>query len=519
MKNIFIALIAVLLISSCSEDSSNTLNSDLDSDGIENTSDNCPEAANPNQEDADGDGIGDACDTDIDGDNISNEEDNCPFTPNEDQKDTNNDGIGDVCQDDLDGDGTNNDVDNCPETANETQNDLDSDGIGDVCDEDIDGDGISNEEDNCPSVANQNQEDLDGDGIGDACDDLILTFPFSFSTETYFDANTKNIEPSYNYNWVDPVNADVLDQQEFSPSKGNSYVRDPYMSRTLSDRHDHHQGLDITAFVSHNGTIYDEDNLPPIISMCDGIVDRIDEDNLCSIYVVCDEGFANPDMGENVEFIYRHLQSFTSDLSEGDRVNAGDELGIMGNCGANTHHLHLSCRRDDPRMNVKLARMFDPERGGILRETQIAEIKMMYSNEDSSLFRFAFPGNEWGVNEFFIQSGTDKRYINMEEITEVHDDDRDDPYIIQGLKIVSYPFNGEKSACDLYENDKDDLPVYYPGSTLRGEGKYYPIECEGLQETVAFVIDITWYGELSGTVSAGMLDVWGNGVKTEEISL
>ncbi|MCB9519455.1 MAG: DUF4215 domain-containing protein [Myxococcales bacterium] len=45
---------------------------DPDGDGLRDSIDNCPDAANPEQEDLDGDHIGDACDDDIDGDTIPN---------------------------------------------------------------------------------------------------------------------------------------------------------------------------------------------------------------------------------------------------------------------------------------------------------------------------------------------------------------------------------------------------------------------------------------------------------------
>ena len=118
--------------------------SDKDLDGVYDHLDNCPETANEDQADTDGDGMGDVCDNDIDGDGILNDSDNCPETANEDQADLDGDGIGDVCDDDKDGDTILNADDNCPETANEDQSDIDGDGIGDVCDDDRDGDGILN---------------------------------------------------------------------------------------------------------------------------------------------------------------------------------------------------------------------------------------------------------------------------------------------------------------------------------------------------------------------------------------
>lgn len=139
---------------------------DPDGDGVCGADDNCPDTANADQADADGDGQGDACDAcpydfdnDIDGDGVCGDVDNCPDTANADQADTDGDGQGDMCDscpldanNDIDGDGVCGDVDNCPDTANADQADADCDGVGDVCDV-------------CPN--GDDTYDNNGDGIPD----------------------------------------------------------------------------------------------------------------------------------------------------------------------------------------------------------------------------------------------------------------------------------------------------------------------------------------------------------------
>jgi hypothetical protein len=133
--------------------------------------DDCPQIANPGQENADGDRFGDACD-------------NCPAVADDAGFDADGDGRGDACDgcpgdplNDGDGDGVCGDLDNCPLVANPVQTDTDHDGAGDACDpcplfagDDADDDGVCGDTDNCPSARNPGQEDADADGLGDACD-------------------------------------------------------------------------------------------------------------------------------------------------------------------------------------------------------------------------------------------------------------------------------------------------------------------------------------------------------------
>jgi hypothetical protein len=99
---------------------------------------------------------------DVDGDGVVDTQDNCPLIANPGQQNADGDGLGDACDDDGDNDGIPDAVDNCPALANSAQLDTDLDGQGNACDSDDDNDGLSDGSDPCPLLA-----DCDGDGWSD----------------------------------------------------------------------------------------------------------------------------------------------------------------------------------------------------------------------------------------------------------------------------------------------------------------------------------------------------------------
>ncbi|MBI2666143.1 thrombospondin type 3 repeat-containing protein, partial [Candidatus Woesearchaeota archaeon] len=118
---------------------------DADSDGIADSTDNCPLDSNAAQTNTDGDAQGDLCDTDDDNDGILDTNDSAPLNAQ-------------VCGD--------TDADSCDDCGPDETVDTDADSFCNAGDADMDGDYVLN-----PNDASPLNKYLCGDGDSDTCDD------------------------------------------------------------------------------------------------------------------------------------------------------------------------------------------------------------------------------------------------------------------------------------------------------------------------------------------------------------
>ena len=132
--------------------------SDRDDDGVADPDDNCPDTPNPDQDDLDDDGVGDACDDDRDGDGLTNDEE-ADIGTDADDRDSDGDGVDDGTEVGDD------------DPTNPLEADTDGDGlcdgpedVDDVClgGEDLDADGVVDDDETDP-----NEADTDRGGVDD----------------------------------------------------------------------------------------------------------------------------------------------------------------------------------------------------------------------------------------------------------------------------------------------------------------------------------------------------------------
>lgn len=203
---------------------------DADLDGVIDTGDNCNGVFNPDQADADSDGLGDACDDDADGDGYDDHtDDNCPSVSNPDQADSDGDGVGDVCDDegaDTDGDGMIDSMeaaDGCDPNNADTDGDGIDDGVEilyglDCAGDDTDGDGISD--------GDEGIEDTDGDGIINALDSDSDNDGISDAVEMSFGDDDADNDGIPNYLDTDSDGDGIPDKNEKTADANNNGVPD-----------------------------------------------------------------------------------------------------------------------------------------------------------------------------------------------------------------------------------------------------------------------------------------------------
>ena len=170
-----------------------TLAFDPDGDDIDSSIDNCPDDSNPNQEDYDGNGLGDVCDLDDDSDSIPDLLDRCPMGEmgwnSSTEVDVDGDGCRDLTEDlDDDGDGVDDGADLCINNAatytgwlsnngsgnSSNATDWDGDGCEDATGEDIDddNDGVDDTSDICQYSSHGWKSTPTTDEDSDGCEDI-----------------------------------------------------------------------------------------------------------------------------------------------------------------------------------------------------------------------------------------------------------------------------------------------------------------------------------------------------------
>ena len=188
------------------------------------TFDNCPTSVNPDQQDADADGFGNACDKDDDGDEVLDTEDTFPLNADE-SADADSDGTGNNADADDDNDGVNDGFDAFPNNANESV-DTDDDSTGNNADTDDDGDGVADANDDFPlddSRSDKTDADNDGWPVEQDADDNNNSVPGTTFVDTDLDGVGNTTDTDDDNDGVPDANDDLpLDATDSVDTDGDS---------------------------------------------------------------------------------------------------------------------------------------------------------------------------------------------------------------------------------------------------------------------------------------------------------
>ena len=354
---------------------------DADGDGISDQTDNCQSSANPNQADADSDGIGDVCDSDIDGDGFTNSSDNCPSTVNLDQADFDVDGSGDLCDQDDDNDGVLDTDDAFPLDETETV-DTDIDGIGNNADLDDDNDGfedtLEEECDTNPLVAESFPSDFDNDDSPDCIDldddnDGVLDNDDAFPLDETETVDSDNDGLGNNAD-LDDDNDTYLDSNDDFPLDSSEWID------TDTDGLGNNEDLND----DDDYCLDEDDNFPLDSSLC------IDTDG---------DGIDNSfDFDIDNDGVWNDQDDFPLEASESKDTD-GDGIGDNADPDINNDGF--------PEGRVFVSNVLSPQSGGLESNWKIINIEMyvysivqVFSPDGSIVFKDINYKNDWNGTHY-----------------------------------------------------------------------------------------------------------------------
>lgn len=346
---------------------------------------------------------------------------------------------------------------------------------------------------------------------------------------------------SSKYNFIFPVQADVLDSPNYYPNATDLYyLKAGYGSRymsTRSNKNDNHGGIDFWHTIKHNGTNYNNTTKYHILCMCDGIISEVSHGSDAvmestsegrSVQVTCDEEYQS--LSGNIMINYRHLDSIWTKpwkawntASTSDRINKGDTIGIVGASGSTSQiHLHLSAEGKHPTYGntfVNTNRLLDPSLStGVCQALSAAKVELLEDWPDSTLFRITWPFNQH-INRFEFSNDTFSAAFDMEKAYSNGSATRDKHDVLSGFSVFSYQFNGKQTALSRYSSEKANMPAQYPASPQRDTNttlwgySHHPITYDSIGFVYDFIVKNIHSSHNKSDFIVTLSDVWGYTVK------
>jgi len=345
------------------------------------------------------------------------------------------------------------------------------------------------------------------------------------NTITYRDTTLPRIDKDpFHYGFIYPIEKDFYDSTSFTPPNQGRFFVQNYGPRTIGN-YDNHQGTDIWGRTVANGV---STSNPPALCMCDGIIEKLIDGpdstiELTSsgrvVRLLCEsfsQVFASP-----IHIAYLHLDSISSKISLGSRIQKGDTLGIVGQSGTTSlNHLHLDYYgipnqwgNQTTRKFLNPMRLFDPDKyPHVIGKLDNAHIEILHDWEDSALIRIHWPHNQH-INWFEFTNGAYHLVYDVEEVRASYPVFEPSIWARDSMKIFPYRTNGSNTA--LYYENNYTYPAFFPNSPSRDTNlavygyKHIPLTADSVVNVYDFILENLPANHDVNDWIVKLSDVWG----------